>query len=320
MAALQASTRTPSSKFSQWILSPPSMDALKAEFEKYQNLDLPGSDGEPMENDRERIQINLGLQSIDHHWADRDDFFAGGNMFIYFNMRQATAVMAEIADPSLPRRTFRGPDMFVVFDVDGSYRRQKWVVWEEEGRYPDVIFEYLSPSTRKTDLDEKKNLYERTFTTHEYFCFDYLDPHSEDSLRGWRLDAHQRYQPIEPNEHGWLWSERLGLWVGTWQGTIERDETTWLRFYTENGELVLTATEAETMARQTAEEQAAQEANARQAAEEQATQEANARQVAEEQAVQEANARQAAEERAKTMEDENARLRAELARLRGDVT
>lgn len=278
MATLQVPTKTPSRRFSKWILSPPSTQALRAEMEKYRNLDLPGSDGEPMENDRERIQINLGLQSIDHLWSDRDDFFAGGNMFIYFNMTQVNAVLAEMADPSLPKRTFRGPDMFVVLNVDGSYRRQKWVVWEEEGRYPDVIFEFLSPSTRTIDLEDKKELYEQTFTTYEYFCFDYLDPESKNSLRGWRLDAHQHYQPIEPNEHGWLWSERLGLWVGTWQGTIERDTTTWMRFYTAEGELVLTKTEA-------AEEQASQETIARQAA-----------------------------------EDENARLRAELERLRGNNT
>lgn len=285
MTALQEPTKTPSRRFAQWILSPPDMRALNAELDKYRNLDLPGSDGEPMENDRERIQINLGLQSIDHYWSDRDDFFVGGNMFVYFNMRQANAVVAEIAEPSLPKRAYRGPDMFVVLDVDGSYRRQKWVVWEEDGRYPDVIFEFLFPSTRKNDLDDKKNLYERTFATSEYFCFDYLDPDSENSLRGWRLDAHRRYQPIEPNEQGWLWNEQLGLWVGTWQGTIDRDTTTWMRFYTAEGELVLTHTEA-----------------------------------LEDQTTQEALVRQAAEDQVQILEDENARLRAELARLQENET
>lgn len=244
MTTRQAPTEAPSRRFAQWILSPPDMRPLNAELKKYRNLALPGSDGEPMENDRERLQITLGLQSIEHHWSERDDFFAGGNMFVYFNMRQANAVVAEIADPSLPKQVYRGPDMFVVLDVDGSYRRQKWVVWEEEGRYPDVIFEFLSPSTCKNDLNDKKNLYERTFATSEYFCFDYLNPVSENSLCGWRLDAHRRYQPITPNEQGWLWSERLGLWVGMWQGTIDRDTTTWMRFYDVEGKLVQTPTEA----------------------------------------------------------------------------
>ncbi|MEM7129771.1 MAG: Uma2 family endonuclease [Chloroflexota bacterium] len=244
MTALQKETQSNPNRFIRWMLEPLSTKELKAEIERIRNLDLPGSDGEPMENDRERIQINLGLQSIEHHWADRDDFFAGGNMFLYFSQRQAEEILSEFADSTRPRTTFRGPDMFVVLDVDGTYRRQKWMVWEEEGRYPDVIFEYLSPSTRGRDLGDKKALYEQTFTTSEYFCFDYLAPESEDSLVGWRLDANRRYQSITPNENGWLWSERLELWVGTWQGTIDKDTTTWMRFYTEDGELVLTGTEA----------------------------------------------------------------------------
>nr|WP_322505530.1 hypothetical protein [Chroococcidiopsis cubana] len=45
---------------------------------------------------------------------------------------------------------------FVALDVDGSRERQGWVVWEEDGRYPDVIVELLSPSTAKVDRGVKK--------------------------------------------------------------------------------------------------------------------------------------------------------------------
>jgi len=216
----------------------PDLEALAA-------LDLPDGDGEPMENERERVQINLGIEALYQHWADRQDFFVGGNMFVYYSLTQAEAVIQELETPGRPRSAFRGPDMFVVLNIDGSYRRQKWVVWLEEGRYPDIIFEFLSPKTRRTDLDEKKKLYEQTFRTHEYFCFDYLNPERADSLLGWRLDTHGRYQPIEADERGWLWSETLELWVGRWSGPLLRDDTTWLRFYTPEAELVLTPAEAE---------------------------------------------------------------------------
>jgi Uma2 family endonuclease len=208
-------------------------------------LDLPDNDGEPMENERERIQMNLGIDLLYNHWQKRDDFYVGGNMFIYYSYAQAREVIKEINNPELPKKAFRGPDMFVVLNVDGSYRRQMWVVWEEKGRYPDVIFEFLSPSTRRIDLGKKKNLYEQTFKTDEYFCFNYLMPLSKNSLLGWRLDSQGKYQPIEPNERGWLWSQRLGLWVGKWEGTILRDKTYWMRFYTTEGELVLTEAETE---------------------------------------------------------------------------
>ena len=215
------------------------------ELARLEALELPDSDGEPMENERERIQINLGIESLDQYWRERNDFYVAGNMFLYYSVSQAQAVIKELNAPGLPKQAFRGPDLFVVLHTDGSYRRQKWVVWEEDGRYPDVILEFLSPTTRRIDLGEKKRLYEQTFRTREYFCFDYLNPSGENSLMGWRLDARGQYQPISPDERGWLWSEELTLWVGRWAGRILRAETLWLRFYTPEGDLVRTQAEAE---------------------------------------------------------------------------
>lgn len=228
--------------------------------------DLPGDDGEPMENEREDFQIHLGLDSLNQYWQDRDDFYTGGNMFVYYSISQAQAVLKELnppernrdivrrpgneyafkelEHPERPKRAFRGPDMFVVLNVDGSYRRQKWVVWEEKGRHPDVIFEFLSPSTRKTDLGLKKRIYERTFKTHEYYCFDYLNPTGEDSLFGWRLNRRGVYLPIAADSQGRLWSEKLELSIGRWSGCYNRDNTVWMRFYQPDGELVLTFAEA----------------------------------------------------------------------------
>ncbi len=270
---------------------------ITAMLDALAQLELPGEDGEPMENERERIQINLGLDLIDQNWQDRDDFYAGGNMFVYFSTEQARAVTAEIKDPALPKKTFRGPDLFIVRNVDGSYRRQKWVVWDEDGHYPDVIFEFLSPSTRQRDLGEKKTLYEQTFHTREYFCYEYMDATAIPRLYGWRLDANAIYQPLSANERGWLWSEELQLWVGEWYGTIARETTLWLRFYTADGDLVLTKAEI-------AQRQAILAKELAEIAEQRAGE-------AEQRANQETAARQAAEAEA-------AALRAELARLRGN--
>ena len=67
----------------------------------------------------------------------------------------------------------------------------------------------------------------------------------DDGLSGWRLDARGRYKAIKANKQGWLWSEELKLWVGRWSGSVLRDDTVWMRFYTPEGELVLTLSEAE---------------------------------------------------------------------------
>lgn len=192
--------------------------------------DLIFDDGEPLESNRHRIAMNVLIRSMLVAFADRDDYFAGGNMFIYFSSAQAR------------NRDFRGPDFFLVLNVDGNKERQGWVVWEENGRYPDVIVELMSPSTATTDVGEKKEIYERTFRTPDYYVYDPFNP---ESLQGWHLDTHQQYQPLVPNEQGWLWCQRLGLWLGTWQGTLERETAVWLRFYDSQGNLVLLPEEAE---------------------------------------------------------------------------
>lgn len=128
-------------------------------------------------------------------------------------------------------------------DIDGSYPRQGWVVWDENGRYPDVIVELLSESTQAVDKGAKKQLYERVFHTRDYFIFD---PFDINSLQGWHLDSSQKYQPLEPDNRGWLWCESLGFYLGTWQGCIDRETAVWLRFYDRTGNLVLLPDETAT--------------------------------------------------------------------------
>lgn len=104
----------------------------------------------------------------------------------------------------------------------------------------------MSPSTEKVDREDKKRLYEQVFKTPDYFIFDPFDPAS---LQGWRLQIGQGYQPLQPNGQGWLWSETLQLWLGTWEGTIDREPANgtcpWLRFYDSEGQLVPLPEEAE---------------------------------------------------------------------------
>ena len=203
-------------------------------------LELPDSDGEPMENEREWFQIAILREALEQYWHDRQDFYMGGNMFVYYSTQQAHQILAEEAEPARPRRAFRGPDLFVVLGVDGSFRRQKWVVWAEEGRYPDVIFEFLSPSTRRNDQTIKKTLYEQTFKTREYYWYDPFDPRE---FQGWQLNGSGAYQAMTPDTRDWVWSPTLQLWIGRWEGTYRRDPTTWLRFYDPEGHLLPTPQE-----------------------------------------------------------------------------
>jgi hypothetical protein len=153
----------------------------------------------------------------------KSDETATSPAFIYFSSEQ------------VKNCDFRGPDFFAVLNVDGTRERQGWVIWEENGRYPDFIVELTSPSTANIDKVRKKAIYERTFRTPDYFIYD---PFDANSLQGWRLGADQRYHSLEQNERSWLWCETLGYWLGTWEGTIDRETAIWARFYDAQGNLV----------------------------------------------------------------------------------
>lgn len=195
---------------------------------RQETFDLPTEDGIPLESNWHRLAIALLIELIHAFWHARQDFFAGGNMFLYFSPQQVR------------NRDFRGPDVFVVKDVDRHRKRDAWIVWEEGGRTPNVVIELSLPSTIEVDHHTKKEIYSHLLNIPEYFCYD----PSTRALTGWRLTATSPdYQDILPNDEGWLWSAELELWLGTWQGEFLNEAGTWLRYYTPDGQLVPTLAE-----------------------------------------------------------------------------
>jgi Uma2 family endonuclease len=170
-----------------------------------------------MESSLHYLQLLVLVTCLDWYWRDRNDYFIGANLTIYFNRQQ------------LKNREFRGPDFFLVKGVE-NHPRPSWVVWEEGGQYPNLIIELLSDSTAQTDRTLKKQLYQDRFRTPEYFWF------SPDSLEfaGYRLVGHQ-YQEIPLTAEGRRWSEELELFLG-----IQNHQ---LRYFTPEGELVATPQE-----------------------------------------------------------------------------
>lgn len=193
-----------------------------------QSVNLPEEDGEPLESNWHRAQIGLLIETYQQFRGQDKDYYAGGNMFIYYSSEQVR------------NRDYRGPDFFVVLHVDGSKDRKFWVVWEEHGRYPNLIIELISPRTRRVDRTTKKQLYAETFRTPEYIHYD----PDELVMTAFRLQGAE-YIDLTPDAHGRFWSEELKLWIGPWEGEYLGYNHIWLRFYTSKGELVLTKGEAE---------------------------------------------------------------------------
>jgi Uma2 family endonuclease len=181
------------------------------------------SDEPPLESDLHRLQMQLLIDCLVWLWRSRNDFYASGNLTIYYSPQQ------------IKSQNFRGPDFFVVLGTERKLRKS-WVVWAENGQYPNVIVEIISPSTAEVDKGLKKNIYQNIFRTPEYFWFN---PNGLE-LAGFLLVGGQ-YQPLEVNAQGWLWSQQLELFLGVQNGQ--------LRFFMQEGQLVPTPAEiAETLA------------------------------------------------------------------------
>lgn len=186
------------------------------------------SDEPPLETELHLRQIILLLKCLEWLWRDRNDFYAAGNLTIYYSPQQRKS------------SDFRGPDFFVVLGTQRKTRKS-WVVWQEEGKYPNLIIEILSPKTAQVDRELKKTIYQDTFRTPDYFWFD---PDTLEFVGFHLVDG--KYQPLEPNAEGQLWSQQLGLYLG-----VDQQK---LRFFTAEGELVPTPEEVAETERQQKEE------------------------------------------------------------------
>lgn len=177
------------------------------------------SDEPPLETDLHRNQIDLLIRLLHYWWNDRQDFYISGNLTVYYNRQQ------------LKSRDFRGPDVFVVLGTEKKDRRS-WAIWEEGGKYPNVVIELLSSSTMNVDKGVKKTLYQDVWRVPEYYWF-----HPETlEFAGFHL-VDGRYEEIAPIQGVRLPSEQLGLELGV----HERQ----LRWFTTEGDLIPLPEEAE---------------------------------------------------------------------------
>ncbi len=248
---------------------------------------LPCDDGVPMETERHKKQMDLLIYSLEPWLIQQPQGgYVGGNMFIYYSFKQ------------IRHQDFKGPDVFVVLDVPHG-ERKSWVVWEE-GKTPDLIIELLSESTAKDDKTNKKLIYQNQLKVAEYFWFDPFNP---DDCAGFRLSGN-RYETI-PLENNHLISQQLGLTLIRWLGIYQGVKSTWLRWATLAGELLLLPEEAAQQQAQVAQQQA-------QMAQQQAQVAQQRVKSVEQQLEAEMQRTQTAEQRAQSAEAEVARLTALL--------
>jgi len=182
--------------------------------------ELGVEDDKPVQSTRHRKQSDLLLHLLDRALVGRKELCIAGDLAVHYMHQQPPVV----------------PDVMVIFDVP-QRERKAYLMWKE-GRRPDFVIELLSESNPTKDTVKNYRLYEQQLSVPEYVWFNPLEP---TEWRGFRLRGN-RYEEIAPDDHGRLWSEVLGLYLGVHEG--------WLRLYDRDGNLLPTDGEA----RQAAEE------------------------------------------------------------------
>ena len=107
-----------------------------------------------------------------------------------------------------PRRVV-SPDIYVVFGVENRLR-DTYMVWKEGGVMPRVVFEFTSKSTQRNDNIRKFPLYEQVLKVDEYFRFDPRGDYLIPRLQGVRLE-NGYYTPIPMQDGTTIHSRNLGL-------------------------------------------------------------------------------------------------------------
>ena len=200
------------------------------------HLDLPDSDGVPMDNDFQIWQTMLLLNSIIPH-LDRlhpdGRYHVTGDMGVYY----------QITDP--PLQGCKAPDWFYVPNVDrvpaDSGSRRSYVMWQELVR-PDIVMEFIS--------DKSGNEYDRTRETGKFWVYEQAlavpyyviyDPHQV-KLEVYRMSVN-RYELMTPDDRGFYDVQPLRLKLGLHYDTVGGLTYNWLRWFRPDGTLLETGEE-----------------------------------------------------------------------------
>jgi colicin import membrane protein len=219
------------------------------------------------------------------HFAPRPDVCVVSDLKMLWGIRN-------LAEPA--------PDVAVIFGVREKMADRASFDCVAEGTRPSLVIEVVSSrdaEVRRNDYEKKPGIYERAGVP-EYIILEPppLTRSHRCVLTGYRLGTDRKYRRIEPDSQGFLYSETTKLRFGVDEGGCDVQVIDGV-----TGKRLLYSPEVE--------KAWGLEIKARREAEERTAQ-------AQEQASREAEARKAAEERTKAVEAENARLRAELERIR----
>ncbi|WP_424098490.1 Uma2 family endonuclease [Moorena producens] len=230
---------------------------------------LPESDGTFVKNFQEHPQSIILTDSIGEILQQRhpDGQYAIG---------QDCGIYWRETDP--PEKGAEAPDWFYVPNVppqlDGKIRRS-YVVWREHIA-PLIALEFASgngeeerdktPLSLSTQAEVTKPgkfwVYEQIIRIPYYGIYQI----NNGSLEVYTLVS-GFYQKLTPNERGHYYISPLGVELGLWQGSYQNQSQLWLRWWDEEGNLLLIGDERAVLERERAEQERQRAEQERQRAE-----------------------------------------------------
>jgi Uma2 family endonuclease len=162
-------------------------------------IEYPDSDGEPMADNTLQFEWIVTIQgNLDLMFRDKPDVFVAGDHLIY-------PVEGEPANR-------QAPDVYVAFGRPKGHRGS-YKVWEEEGIFPQVIFEVWSPNNRQQKMEDKRDFYERYGAEEYYIVYPDFPAH----IDGWRREGGKLARIPDVND---FVSPRLGIRFELRRGSV----------------------------------------------------------------------------------------------------
>ena len=149
----------------------------------------PSSDGMPMADNTIQFRwIAILMWNLEHQYANDPNVFVAGDHLIY----------PVEGDPTIRA----APDTYVAFGPKKK-DRGSYMVWEEGGVFPQVVFEVWSPGNRTGIMEGRRRFYEKHGAEEYYIVYPEWP-----GFEGW-LRRGDSFEPIE-QMNGFV-SPRLGM-------------------------------------------------------------------------------------------------------------
>jgi len=200
--------------------------------------ELPCSDDTPVDNELQNLIPNLLEELLTVIWADRQDWFFGVDMGIYYA-------------PSKPAVV---PDGFLSVGVDRFIHedgRLSYVLWDEDDVIPIFALEVVS-RTYGREYEEKMRLYaEIGVLYYAVYIPNRRYRKNRQPLEVYRLENGEYV--LQSGDL--VWMPEIGLAIGRERGTYRGRTREWLYWYDEQGRRWLTTEEKAIQERQRAEQE-----------------------------------------------------------------